>query len=290
MTQNKDGAPLSEEMRTAAVGVLGSMLIDEKAVGPMLQSVTEEDFLVPEFRNLFRAFRELYGQGRHCDPILVNEHLGGAYNELLAEIIDITPTSANAAAYAQALREPSRLWRLRGIGSEINQAKDLDSCRELLDKANRLLSERSGIRRLSLERGFTEFFKRHSQTRPPDYLRWGLGGMDEEIHAGPGDLVVIGGYPSTGKTAFVLQVAFHIAKTKRVGFYSYETSADKLHDRTVACQTQTSFGRMMSGRLAYDDYDRVKDMRKYLTSPQKECIVKERGYLPLTRAHKNTTI
>lgn len=272
MSQNPKTGLLSDQMQTAAAGVLGAMLIDENAVGPMLQAVTEEDFQAPEFRNIFRAFRELYGQGRHCDAILVNEHLGGAYSKLLAELLEATPTAANAEAYAQALRESSRLWRLRGIGEELSQAEGLDACRNLLDKANRLFSERGGVRRLTLDQGFRQFFKRHSQTRPPDYLHWGLGGLDGEIHAGPGDMVVIGGYPSAGKTALALQFAFHIARTKRVGFYSYETSADKLHDRTVACQTLTSFSRMMSGKLECDDYGRVKDMREHLTSPQMDYL------------------
>lgn len=272
MTNEKNSALLSEQMRTAAAGVLGAMLIDEETVGPMLQAVTEEDFQVPEFRSLFRAFGELYSQGRRCDAILVNEHLGGSYGKLLAELIEITPTSANAGAYAEVLRETSRLWRLREIGLQLNEAGELDACRGLVDKANLLLSERGGVRRLGMERGFREFFKRHSQTQAPDYLRWGLGGLDEEIHAGPGDMVVLGGYPSAGKTALALQIAFHIAQTKRVGFYSYETSADKLHDRTVACQTQTSFSRMMAGKLEYDDYGRVKEMREYLTSPKMDYL------------------
>ena len=54
MSLNENTVLLSEQLRTAAVGVLGAMLIDENTVGPMLQAVTEEDFRVPELRNLFR--------------------------------------------------------------------------------------------------------------------------------------------------------------------------------------------------------------------------------------------
>ena len=68
---------LSQQLLTAEQGVLGSMLIDERTVGPVLMTVSEEDFQLPEHRNIFRAFRELYSQGRMPDPILVNEHLGG---------------------------------------------------------------------------------------------------------------------------------------------------------------------------------------------------------------------
>ena len=63
---------LAEQLLTAEQGVLGSMLIDEETVGPMLMAVSEEDFQSPEHRNLFLAIKELYGQNRTCDPILVN--------------------------------------------------------------------------------------------------------------------------------------------------------------------------------------------------------------------------
>ena len=200
MSQTEPGRLLSERMMEAAAGVLGSMLIDEEAVGPMLQAVAEDDFRQPEYRSLFRAIREL------------------------------------------------------------------------IDQASLLLSERSGVRRLTMERGFLDFFKRHSQEQPPDHLRLGLGCLDDLVQIRPGDMVVIGGYASAGKTAFALQLAFQIAKTKRVGFFSYETAADKLHDRLVACQTPTSFSRMMTGKLEYDDYGRVKDMREHLTGPAIELL------------------
>ena len=58
--KNKQGQLLSESLMTAAVGVLGSMLIDEAAVGPMLMAVAEEDFQLPEQRTIFRCMAQLY--------------------------------------------------------------------------------------------------------------------------------------------------------------------------------------------------------------------------------------
>jgi len=262
---------LSESLLTAAVGVLGSMLIDEAAVGPMLTAVSEEDFQLPQHKHVYRAIRSLYGAGKPVDAILVNEALGGAYGKLLEDLMDRTTTAANADAYAEALRRSSRLWQLREIGAELDQAEDEEACRALIDKANLLFCERSGVRRLTMERAFTEFFKRRDGG-PTDFLRWGFSDLDQQLHVGPGDMVVIGGYPSAGKTAFALQLAFHIAKGKRVGFFSYETDADKLYDRTVACQTHTSFGRIMGNKLEQDDYGRVKDMRGHLTGPALELL------------------
>ena len=143
---------LSERLLTAEQGVLGSMLIDGEAIGPMLAAVRPEDFQRPENRNIFQAFRELYGQGKACDPILVNEYMGGSYRQYLADLMELTPTAANAEEYARVLRESSRLWRLRTIGDKLAQAEDLEACRKLADQAGLLLCDRSEVRKTEIGR------------------------------------------------------------------------------------------------------------------------------------------
>ena len=234
MNENNNQLALSSEALSAEAGVLGSMLIDEKAVGPMMLALTEEDFLSPEGKRVFQVIRDRYNRGEAVDPLLVAADLGDAYRPRIAEYIDWTFTSANADAYAQTLKRTSRLYRLRQLGEELNRAADEEACRALIDRGNLLLCERSGVRRVTMEDGFREFFIRHDPKKPPEYFKWRFGGLDEEVHVAAGDMVVIGGYPSAGKTAFALQIAFAGAKTRRVGFFSYETAADKLHDRTVA--------------------------------------------------------
>ena len=262
---------LGESMMSSAVGVLGSMLIDEEAVGPMLMAVSESDFHVPEQRKVYRAIKDLYSEGGGVDAILVNERLGGKYTEYLANLINATPTAANADAYARELKRTSRLWQLKEIGEAIGTAESEDDVQSLIDMANMLFCERSDVRRVTMEQAFREFFTRKAG-QEEDFLRWGIPDLDEQLHVGKGDMVVIGGYPSAGKTAFSLQVAFHIAKKKRVGFFSYETGADKLYDRAVACQTHTSFGKIMKNKLGVEDYARIRESKSVLTAPAMELL------------------
>lgn len=273
MNQNENNMlTLSSEAISAEVGVLGSMLIDEAAVGPVMMAVSEEDFLTQEAKRVFQAIRDRYARGEPVDPLLVAADLGDAYRPRLAEYIDQTVSSANAEGYARALKRTSRLYRLRQLGEELNRAADEEACRALIDRGNLLLCERPGVRRLTMEQGFREFFARHDPKHPPEYVKWGLGGLDQEVHAAGGDMVVIGGYPSAGKTAFALQISFAMARTRRVGFFSYETAADKLHDRTVACQAQLSFRQIMTGKLEEADFQRVYELRSRLTAPGLELI------------------
>ncbi len=263
---------LSERLLTAEQGVLGSMLIDEEAIGPMLMAVSAEDFQRPENRNIFRAFRELYGQGRACDAILVNEHLGGSYNQYLASLIELTPTAANAGEYARVLKESSRLWRLRAIGDKLAQAEDLEDARALAEQASSLLCEHSEVRKVDMKQGLRDFFLRHGGGQRKEFISWGLSWLDERLHISGGDMVVIGGQASSGKTAFALQLAFHIARKKRVGFFSYETGNDKLIDRTVTCQTLVSYEKVMTGKLEREDMQQIYEMRRELEGPHMEYL------------------
>ena len=263
---------LSERLLTAEQGVLGSMLIDGEAIGPMLAAVRPEDFQRPENRNIFQAFRELYGQGKACDPILVNEYMGGSYRQYLADLMELTPTAANAEEYARVLRESSRLWRLRTIGDKLAQAEDLEACRKLSEQAGLLLCDRSEVRKTDMKQGLKEFFLRHGGGQQKEFIRWGISWLDERLHIGGGDMVVIGGQASSGKTAFALQLAFHIARQKRVGFFSYETGNEKLIDRTVACQTLVSYEKVMTDKLEREDMQQIYEMRRELEEPDMEYL------------------
>ena len=263
---------LSERLLTAEQGVLGSMLIDGEAIGPMLAAVRPEDFQRPENRNIFQAFRELYGQGKACDPILVNEYMGGSYRQYLADLMELTPTAANAEEYARVLRESSRLWRLRTIGDKLAQAEDLEACRKLADQAGLLLCDRSEVRKTDMKQGLKEFFLRHGGGQQKEFIRWGISWLDERLHIGGGDMVVIGGQASSGKTAFALQLAFHIARQKPVGFFSYETGNEKLIDRTVACQTLVSYEKVMTDKLEREDMQQIYEMRRELEEPDMEYL------------------
>lgn len=217
---------LSEKLLDAETGVLGSMLIDEAAVGPMLLALADTDFQTPERRHIFQAIRRRYAAGLPVDALLVNEGLGGAYGKLMADMMAVTPTAANADAYARALKRTSRLLKLRQIGDSLAQAANEEDCRELIDQANLLFTERSSVRRVTMEQAYRDFFKRRDGMKQPNYLHWPFSDLEERLHVGAGDMVVIGGYSSAGKTAFALQIAFRMARDKRVGFFSYETDVN----------------------------------------------------------------
>ena len=217
---------VSELAMEAQINVLGSMLIDSEVVGPLLHRLTVEDFIEGRYRNIFLAVKRLQSQGKEPDPLLVNDALGGNYREILAGLMECTPTSANAMEYAAVLHRAALQYHLAELGEQLAAAaaSSLDEARTVADKITSLACEKPGVRIRDLHQCYEEFLDRHAEGKKPAYFTWGISALDERIYVEPGDFTVLGGYPSAGKTALALQMSFHIAEQKRVGYFYYENN------------------------------------------------------------------
>lgn len=266
------GGKEASELMNAQVGVLGSILIDDRCTGKVLATVKEQDFTEPTYREIYRAIKRLYNQSQAIDGIAVNGVLGGDKGDLLAGIMDMTATAANVDTYIDLLKRSALLYHLQELGHKMALAMDADDCQSLIDDANKLLVSRPGIQSVSMADAYADFFQRHDGETKPDYIRWGIPALDGRIFTESGDMVVIGGYPSDGKTALALLIAFSVAKSKRVGYFTYEGSNRKLHDRIVAAQTLTKFSDIKRNELGEDEYKTIVSMQDSLTAPKLSLI------------------
>ncbi len=225
----------SPQSLEAEYAVLGSLLIDSDIVRPLLAEVREEDFQQPFNREIFRTARALFRAGKPVDPVTIRENLKGKYTDYLVQLMEITPTSASWQEYAAILREKATLARAAVLGSNLSVARDLDACRDISAQLGQLLSDGRRLDAWTVPQLLDSFFESQAPESPkPEYVTFGLQVLDEGSYIELGDVVVVGGYPSDGKTALSMQMAWHMAKKYRVGFFSLETARKKLRDRMIA--------------------------------------------------------
>ena len=264
---------LGQDLVTAQAGVLGSMLIDEACVGPVMARVAEDAFVTPQYRVIFQAARRVFDAGRPVDPITINEALGGTSGEQLVALMEQTPTSANCDAYVDLLLRSSRRHRLRELGEQLADAEDDEAAARAVDAINRLQCQRAEVRITSLEDAYAAFFQRQQGGKDAaPYLRFGLTALDDYVFAEPGDMVVLGGYPSAGKTALALMMAVRAAEAQKVGYFYYENNDRKLFDRLVASRADVSFGKIQRYDLEEADFRAIIDRRERLTGPALEFV------------------
>ena len=94
----------------------------------------------------------------------------------------------------------------------------------------------------------------------------------DRIYSELGDMIVIGGYPSSGKSAWALQCAWHWAKEYKVGFFSLETSSEKLFDRQMSAIAQLSMDAIKRNSIGQQDWDKVCNMTAEITARNLELI------------------
>ena len=257
------------------VAVLGSLLIDPSLVGQALERVRHDDFLTPKCRMVFQAIRSLYTEGKPTDPVTILGKLGGKdgdnWAEYLMECMDLTPTAANVWEYAALMREQARLARVAQLGGLLQVAQDMDKARGYIAQLNELLVERRGVRRMDMTQMLLAFTERHSG-EPVEYMTWGLPKIATGTYAEMGDMVVLGGYPSAGKTALAVSMAYHQAKDRRVGFYSLETNQYKLADRLMANLAGIEMPAIKRNEITGEEWQRVADQSDRIRARKLELI------------------
>ena len=116
------------------------------------------------------------------------------------------------------------------------------------------MTSRRGVKVVPMLELLQDFSTRHASGAAADYVGFGLDVLDHNSFIRRGDVVVLGGYPSDGKTALALMMAYHMAKTLKVGFFSLETSAGKIGDRIVTQGMKIDFDAIKRSRLTDRDW------------------------------------
>ena len=218
----------------AQLGVIGSLLLDAEGCAGEIFLRTREDQYTGEYRTLFAAARQLYQAGRPIDPVTVRGIAGEEYTRLILQIMDLTPTAANYQAYIDLLIEQAQVAKMQALGLALTGCKTTEEALALLEEANQAVVQQASLRVVDAAQGHLEFLER--QDRKAEYLPWGFPKLDQTVLSSLGDFVILGGRPSAGKTALSLQMAWEQAKTRRVGYFSFETNSDELYDRLHALE------------------------------------------------------
>nr|DAQ64112.1 MAG TPA: DnaB-like replicative helicase [Caudoviricetes sp.] len=246
--------------------VLGSLLLDERLAASILAAVDPADIADPANRRIFQAARALLRDGLPVDPVTIRGKLGKDSEARLVQLLEVTPTAANWREYADIMHEQAALSRIRDIAQELADAQTVDDCRGRIASLGEILAGGEGVDAWTMADAYRYFMAAQSDEHKREYISYGIREIDEGTYTEPGDVVVIGGEPSSGKTAFALKLAYHMAQRHNVGFFSLETGQAKLTDRLVSAAVGIDFDAIKRQTMGEDDWLRVAQDGESFTS------------------------
>ena len=264
----------------AESSVLGSLLLSNEAFDLVIDLLAAGDFYRYEHRLVFGAISALVNAGKPADVITVNEHLENAgqgegvgglgYLNALAQYV---PSPVNIRRYAEIVRDNSILRKLAATSDRIAASVFESSGRtveHLLAEAEReVLSISNNIAQTeirSLDENMVNFLDRlqHLADNPGQKLgvKSGYSNLDQATGGlQPGELIVIAGRPSMGKTALAMNIVEHAAFQQNLPVlaFSLEMSEAQLTQRIVGSMGRIDQIKLRDGTLADTDWSRVSD-------------------------------
>ncbi len=266
----------------AEQAVLGGLLLDNAAFDRVADVLREEDFYRHDHRLIWRQVARLIERAQPADVVTVYEALQTAGKAddagglvYLNSLAQETPSAANIRRYGEIVRDRSILRRLISTSDEIStsalnpQGRDT---RQLLDEAESKVFQisedgargQAGFQLLPdlLGRVVERIDELYHQDHPNDVTGVPTGYVDvDRMTSGlqPGDLVIVAGRPSMGKTSLALNIAEHVAVDQGlpVAVFSMEMGATQLAMRLVCSVGRLDQQRLRTGRLVDDDWPRL---------------------------------
>lgn len=258
MSDDRLADALPPQSPEAERAVLGAMLLDPQAVPIVQQLLKPEAFYATGHQKLFGLLSELYASHGTLDAVLVADELarrgllelvGG--REALADLVDAVASSANAEHYARIVREKAVLRGLIQAGRQIVQdARTGESCEDVLENAQRMVFDLAQQQQARKSEHISEALKEAFRRLENRVLGSSTGFIDlDELTSGlhDGELIIVAGRPSMGKTSFALSLAHNVAMLDSkpgVAIFSMEQTKDQVAE-ILAC----SHARIPRGKL-----------------------------------------
>ena len=280
----------NQQAREAEKAVLGGLMLETERFDSVILKISDKDFHGKDHQLIFESMGELINENKPLDPLTVSEKLdsknllnkiGG--KDYLISLATETPTAANLEAYAEIIRQRSVARQLMKANSEIaeliNNPQGMDGF-SLLDEAERKIfslndeANRSQSNILSMKELIPRSIDRlHQLAESGSKLlgsSTGFKAIDNKLQGlQDGDLIVVAGRPSMGKTAFAMNVAENVLvendeNTGAVLVFSLEMPAESLTTRLLSGMSRLDQQDVRSGKLDNKQVTQVVEQSKRL--------------------------
>lgn len=264
--------------------VLGSMLIDAECIKDVMDKLQPSDFYLRQNREIFETIYSMFTYAKPIDGITVAEEMqkNGTYEEnttrnYLAQLMEITPTSANVMEYVKIVRDKALVRSVAQAAEQITAlvqegtgeaGEILEAAEQKIYAVRRGQSAQDMVPVRNVLPGLLDNISRMSENEESlPGLSTGLSAIDAKISGlNRSDLILLAGRPGMGKSSLGLNMALNVAKTsgKTVAIFSLEMSKEQLVGRLLSSEALVEYNRLKTGNLRETDWEKIAEASSVL--------------------------
>ena len=252
--------------------ILGTILLDGDCAGEVVAALSPGHFSMEATRGLFEAISALHIEGAPINQATVLRKAGSEYEVAVQEACQHYTSKSNLLYYCDLLKEQGRLRQVQAEAMSITSAENLEQAGEVLDRINGLMVTQKNVTILNAAEAAMDFYQRMDAKERPEYLTWGMEELNRCLYAQLGDFIVVGGYASSGKTLLSIQFALELAQKYRVGYFSLETSPQKLNDRMMSHMARVPLAKIKRRDLGEADWAAIAEASSKLSKMHLEFV------------------
>ena len=261
----------------AEQSVVGAMLMDRDAITTASEIICGDDFYQTAYGVIFDSVVELFNEGKPVDLITLQNRLKEkdvpeeiSSLEFVRDLLAAVPTSANVKYYAEIVAEKSTLRKMIKMNEEIANAcylakEPVEAIMERTEKkVFELVQNRNNGDFVTIKQVVLNALEKIEKSSKSKGTVTGIptGFIDLDYKTSglqPSDLILVAARPSMGKTAFVLNIAQHVAfrQNKTVAIFSLEMSKEQLVNRLFSLESYVDAQLLRTGNLKDSDWEKL---------------------------------
>ena len=261
----------------AEQSVLGAILLDARCINDIVSVVRADDFYLTQNKDIFETIYYMFNHGEAIDPVTVLAAMRqrGVFDEntstnYIMQLMEITPTAANAERYAAIVAEKATQRRLLTASGDISEMvyEGVGTTDEMLEAAERKIyavrrdKNTSELEPVSgvLNSVFERLRELSKNTSGIPGIETGFKDLDRKMGGlNKTDLIILAARPGMGKTSIALNIALGAAKKSKkcVAIFSLEMSKLQLAMRLLSTESFVESNKLSTGRLSNDDWSKI---------------------------------
>lgn len=220
----------------------------------------DERYFTHQYRTIFKECKKLYQENKEIDPVVIVADIGNEYMNTVVQLADMSLVlKPNTIEYINILKDnhnkKQAIFKTKELLLKIekNELNSQEIQNNYLDISKLFRNEEQTVKSVNMLQGFSELLD--DLEKKPNYYKTGYQKLDKNVLIDKGDMIILGGRPSLGKTTLASNIMVNMAARYRVDFFSLETSTKKIFHKIASSGARIHLTKILHSNLQDTDYN-----------------------------------